>query len=75
MEHSDFSIGTVFYTGSGTWRCTDVGTRTIVAIKISGVDPKNLAGPPYSVAEDVFDEYDIEGCSLDPKEFADDSDE
>ncbi len=25
-------------------------------------DPKDLLGPPYSVAETVFDEYGIEGC-------------
>ena len=23
-----------------------------------------LVGPPYKVAEAVFDEYDIQGCSL-----------
>jgi hypothetical protein len=27
-------------------------------------DPSWLSGPPYQVAEAVFDEYDIEGCSL-----------
>ena len=27
-------------------------------------DPSWLIGPPYKVAEEVFDEYDIEGCSL-----------
>ena len=27
-------------------------------------DPSWLTGPPYKVAEAVFDEYDIEGCSL-----------
>jgi len=26
-------------------------------------DPSWLLGPPYKVAETVFDEYDIEGCS------------
>ena len=25
-------------------------------------DPRDFAGPPYMVAEHVFDEYDIEGC-------------
>jgi hypothetical protein len=24
-------------------------------------------GPPYAVAESVFDEYDIEGCSPEPQ--------
>jgi len=27
-------------------------------------DPSWLIGPPYKVAEAVFDEYDIQGCSL-----------
>jgi hypothetical protein len=27
-------------------------------------DPCDLNGPPYGVAECVFDEYDQEGCSL-----------
>lgn len=25
-------------------------------------DPRDLIGPPYGVAEYVFDEYDLEGC-------------
>jgi hypothetical protein len=25
-------------------------------------------GPPYALAEDVFDEYDFESCSLDPED-------
>ena len=29
-------------------------------------DPADLNGPPYFVAESIFDEYDIDGCSLDP---------
>jgi hypothetical protein len=34
MKHSDFHIGLEFYTASGGWRCTDVGTRVIVAISL-----------------------------------------
>jgi hypothetical protein len=63
MAHSDFSIGCEFLTESGRWRCTDVGTRTIIAIKIEKDDPSWYAGPPYGVVETVFDEYDIEACS------------
>lgn len=63
MKHSDFKIGSFFYTGSGLWKCTDVGTRTICAIKIDEkLDFKEE--PPYSVEEVVFDEYDFEGCIL-----------
>jgi hypothetical protein len=31
-------------------------------------DPSWLIGPAYKVAEEVFDEYDIEGCSLTAQE-------
>ena len=55
MEHSDFFTGMEFFTASGKWRCTDVGKRVIVAIKLEG-DPRNCVGPPYSVVETVFDE-------------------
>lgn len=27
-------------------------------------DPRDLDGPPYGVVENVFDEYDLEACSL-----------
>jgi hypothetical protein len=34
MKHSDFSRGLEFFTDSGKWRCTDVGTRVITAISL-----------------------------------------
>lgn len=34
MKHSDFYIGMEFFTASGKWRCTDVGSRVIVAISL-----------------------------------------
>ena len=73
------------------WRCTDIGTRTIIAICIDSAEiqsswldqrePPSLRmlsgseaeaegwfkGPPYAVAESVFDEYDAQGCSLEPE--------
>jgi hypothetical protein len=87
MQHSDFSIGLEFWCGEKRWRCTDVGTRVIVAIclepremvrlerdpldksksketRFTSDDPRDLNGPPFGVAENVFDEYDIEGCTL-----------
>lgn len=39
MEHKDFRIGLEFWTATGAWRCTDVGTRTIVAIKLEAAKP------------------------------------
>jgi len=78
MQHREFVVGQAFTTGHGLWRCTDVGTRTVIAIRIdaaevvavlggretqSVVDPRRdpswLNGPPYAVAEIVFDEYDF----------------
>ncbi|MEE9345780.1 MAG: UPF0158 family protein [Methylococcales bacterium] len=75
MEKSEFHIGQEFYTESGKWRCTDIGTRIIVAIHLNQEDSRNYNGPPYSIAEHVFDEYDIEGCSLDVAEFEDNTNE
>jgi len=82
MEHRDFKVGTLFRTGTGLWRCTDVGTRTIAAIYLEQVEVNGTSGrrtlphdeaeaagwfrgPPYIVAESVFDEYDLEGCEPD----------
>jgi hypothetical protein len=63
MKHSEFKIGGEFTTGSGRWRCTDVGSRVIVAIKLDkGEDTSWYNGPPYAVAESVFDEYGFGGC-------------
>jgi hypothetical protein len=37
MTREEFAIGREFWTAGGAWRCTDVGTRTVVAIKLDGV--------------------------------------
>jgi hypothetical protein len=68
MTRSDFWIGREFLTGAGRWRCTDVGTRTIAAIRLDmDHDPTFYSGPPYLVGESIFDEYDVEGCEAAPK--------
>ena len=41
MIKEDFQIGLEFYTASGKWRCTDIGTRVIVAIKLDQDDLRN----------------------------------
>lgn len=88
VNHSEFIIGNTFWCGGSLWRCTDIGTRTIVAMRIDRVEVGTSApdrrqthqilsqteaeaegwfnGPPYAVDETVFDEFDIEGCSLEP---------
>ncbi len=52
-------------TGSGKWRCTDIGTRVIVAVCLDDHpdDPSWYNGPPYAVSEHCFDEYDQQGCT------------
>jgi len=65
MNHSDFTLGMEFMCGGRRWRCTDVGTRVIVAIVLD-VSESRLRGPPYSVTETVFDEYDLPGCTVIP---------
>lgn len=62
MQHTDFQIGTEFLMSESRWRCTDVGTRTICAIKLSAPDDSWFTGPPYAVAEYCLDENDIQGC-------------
>jgi len=37
MQHSEFKIGGIFRCDGRLWRCTDIGTRTIVAIRIDRV--------------------------------------
>jgi hypothetical protein len=65
MKHSDFHIGLDFVGSAGfRWRCTDVGTRAILAIQLDRTDPLWYQGPPYIAKEVVFDEHDIEGCHL-----------
>jgi hypothetical protein len=40
MRHSDFRIGVEFWCGAKRWRCTDVGSRDIVAISL---EPHEIA--------------------------------
>jgi hypothetical protein len=68
MKRADFQIGCEFLTAAGRWRCTDIGKRTIAAIRLDhDDDPIWYNGPPYAVMETVFDEYDFEGCEPAPE--------
>lgn len=65
MKHVDFHIGLEFLASAGfRWRCTDVGTRTILAIQLDRNDPHWYQGPPYIAKEVVFDEEEMEHCHL-----------
>lgn len=89
MNLAQFHIGLEFWCDGKRWRCTDVGSRVVVAISLEPHevvslitdpqdrshrterrhvtdDPSRLSGPPYGVVEHVFDENDIQGCSLAP---------
>jgi hypothetical protein len=63
MRLQEFMVGKTFWTVTGEWRCTDVGSRVVVAIKLDHPeDPSWYDGPPYGVAETVFNEHDLGGC-------------
>lgn len=65
MKPQEFKIGLEFWMSGAKWRCTDIGTRVVVAIKLDHPeDPSWYAGPPYAVAELVLDEHDLPACSL-----------
>ena len=66
MTHDEFIIGETFWTPTGEWLCTDIGTRTILAIHLNQQDESWYIGPPYAVAEYPFDEDDIEVCEKEP---------
>ena len=38
MRHGDFTIGCEFRFNKRRWRCTDIGTRVIVAIRLDQVE-------------------------------------
>lgn len=73
MNHNEFKIGTRFFTGTGEWICTDVGTRTISAVKRKSISnsgrveyvTENSAGFPEYYGELVFNCYDMDASSLD----------
>ncbi len=63
MKLEDFWTGCEFQCGRDRWKCTDIGSRVVVAICLSDhCDISWFDGPPYAVAETVFDEHDILVC-------------
>jgi len=56
MNHSDFSMGQEFYCGGGKWRCTDIGKRTIAAIRIDQVEVVHSDGKGNTSSEVVTDD-------------------
>ncbi|RQG99266.1 hypothetical protein [Paraburkholderia dinghuensis] len=68
MKLTDFQIGLEFMEGPFWWRCTDIGTRSIAAIKLAEDDTVWYAGPPYMIEEVVLDEARIADCHLTEEE-------
>lgn len=64
MLYSEFNVGSEFNCGDKRWLCTDKGTRVVIAIVLEHSDHTWYDGPPYAVAEHVFDENDQKGCEL-----------
>jgi hypothetical protein len=65
MRLSDFHIGLEFWMSGSRWRCTDVGSRVVIAIKLDhDDDPSWYNGPPYAVCEHAIDKSEIHICSL-----------
>lgn len=42
MTHGEFQIGKDFWCGGQQWRCTDIGTRVIVAISVGAREVTEL---------------------------------
>ncbi len=57
MRHDEFHIGLEFWCGGKRWRCTDLGTRVIVAISLElheVIEARRSAGAPIAVSERRF---------------------
>jgi hypothetical protein len=50
MQHSEFTIGGTFWCSGRQWRCTDIGTRTIAAIRV--------VSPGEGVVQNIADRAD-----------------
>ena len=38
MRHDEFQIGDTFWCGGHKWRCTDIGTRVIIAMRLDHIE-------------------------------------
>lgn len=62
MKPIDFQIGDEIIIPNGQWwRVVDIGQLGIAAIKLTAPDESWYVGPPYGVAADYWDQYDIDG--------------
>ena len=72
MVLSDFRTGLEFWMSGHKWLCTDVGSRTVIAIKLDPdlirMDSTWFGDPPYAVLEHVIDECSLLACRLEPEQ-------
>jgi hypothetical protein len=54
MTHAEFTIGCTFTCGGKRWRCTDIGTRVIVAICL---EPRDMVRSWYENGERIEEHY------------------
>jgi hypothetical protein len=59
MNHNEFVIGANFWCSGKLWRCTDIGTRVIVAIRLDRVDVESTS--PELRRTLVYAEAEAEG--------------
>jgi len=45
LEHADFTIGREFWTETGGWPCTDVGTHNLCGLTKSSRNALSRCGP------------------------------
>ena len=67
MQLSEFKIGCIFLCDGQRYMCTDIGTRTVVAVQLGRhvEDAEDWVGaPPYALGELVFDEDDVCVCII-----------
>lgn len=58
MTHGDFAIGGTFRVGESEWRCTDIGTCTIIAIRIDSVSVGGSKPEPHRTLDRAAVEAD-----------------
>ena len=61
MNRKDFSIGREFWCAGKRWRCTDIGSRVIIAICLAPHEivnslPGNLPGDPRRKIHSITDD-------------------
>ena len=61
MQHSDFKMGLDFTCAGRQWRCTDIGTRVIVAIPIDYAEISTSDGETINTETRVLTEKDLSG--------------